>query len=45
MSLQRFTIGRMPDLAKVVRGTISILRFNGVVHRPHPLLQRVRLDE
>jgi hypothetical protein len=32
MSLQRFTMGRMPDLAKVVRGTISILRFNGVVH-------------
>jgi hypothetical protein len=31
MPLQRFTIGRMPDLAKVVRSTIAILRFPGVV--------------
>jgi hypothetical protein len=31
MSLQRFTMGRMPGLAKVVRGTIAIRRFPGVV--------------
>jgi hypothetical protein len=27
MPLQRFTMGRMPGLAKVVRGTIAMLRF------------------
>jgi hypothetical protein len=27
MLLQRFTMGHMPDLAKVVRGTIAMLRF------------------
>jgi hypothetical protein len=32
MPLQRFTISRMPGLAKVVRGTIAMLRFPGVVH-------------
>jgi hypothetical protein len=32
MSLQRFTMGRMPGLAKVVHDTIAILRFPGVVH-------------
>jgi hypothetical protein len=31
MPLQRFTINRMLDLAKVVRGTIAMLRFLGVV--------------
>jgi hypothetical protein len=31
MSLQRFIMGRMPGLAKVVRGTIAMLRFSGVV--------------
>jgi hypothetical protein len=31
MLLQRFTMGRMPGLAKVVRGTIAMLRFLGVV--------------
>jgi hypothetical protein len=31
MSLQRFTMGRMSDLAKVVRGTIAMLWFLGVV--------------
>jgi hypothetical protein len=31
MPLQRFTMGRMPSLAKVVRGTIAMLRFLGVV--------------
>jgi hypothetical protein len=29
MPLQRFTMGRMPDLAKVVHGTIAMLRFLG----------------
>jgi hypothetical protein len=32
MSLQRFTMGRMPGLAKVVCGTIVMIRFPGVVH-------------
>jgi hypothetical protein len=31
MQLQRFTIDRMPDLAKVVRGTIAMLRFPMIV--------------
>jgi hypothetical protein len=31
MLLQRFTMGRMPGLAKVVRGTKAMLRFPGVV--------------
>jgi hypothetical protein len=31
ISLQRFTMGRMPDLAKVVRGTITMLRFPKIV--------------
>jgi hypothetical protein len=31
MPLQRFTIGRMPGLAKVVRGTIAMLRISEVV--------------
>jgi hypothetical protein len=31
MPLQRFTMGRMPGLAKVVRGTIAMLRFPRVV--------------
>jgi hypothetical protein len=31
MSLQRFTMGRMPSFAKVVRSTIALLRFPGVV--------------
>jgi hypothetical protein len=31
MPLQRFTIGRMPSLAKVVHGIIAMLRFPGVV--------------
>jgi hypothetical protein len=43
--LQRFTIGRMPDLAKVVRSTIALLRFLEVVVVPRPLLHRVRLGE
>jgi hypothetical protein len=32
VSLQRFTMGRMSGLAKVVRSTISLLRFSGVVN-------------
>jgi hypothetical protein len=32
MPLQRFTIGCMLNLAKIVRGTIAMLRFFGVVH-------------
>jgi hypothetical protein len=31
MLLQRFTMGHMPGLAKVVCGTIAILRFLGIV--------------
>jgi hypothetical protein len=31
MPLQRFTMGRMPSFAKVVRDTIALLRFPGVV--------------
>jgi hypothetical protein len=31
MRLQRFTMDRMPGLAKVVHGTIAMLRFPGVV--------------
>jgi hypothetical protein len=31
MSLQRFNMGRMPSFAKVVRGSITMLRFSGVV--------------
>jgi hypothetical protein len=31
MPLQRFTMGRMPGLAKVVRSTIAMLRFLRVV--------------
>jgi hypothetical protein len=45
MSLQMFTIGRMLGLAKVVRGTIAMLRFPGVVAVPQPLLHRVSLGE
>jgi hypothetical protein len=32
MLLQRFTMGRMPGLANVVRDTIVMQRFFGVVH-------------
>jgi hypothetical protein len=31
MPLQRFTIGRLLDVADVVRGTVAMLRFLGVV--------------
>jgi hypothetical protein len=45
MSLQRFTMGRMSSFAKVVRSTIALLRFLGVVVVPWPLLHRVSLGE
>jgi hypothetical protein len=32
MPLQRFTMGHVPGLAKVVCGTIAMLRFPRVVH-------------
>jgi hypothetical protein len=45
MSLQRFTISHMPSFAKVVRNTIALLRFPGVIMVPWPLLHRVSLGE
>jgi hypothetical protein len=45
MLLQRFTIGCMPSFAKVVRSTIALLRFPGVVTVPRPLLHHVSLGE
>jgi hypothetical protein len=32
MSLQRVTMGHMSGLAKVVRGTTSMLKIPGVIH-------------
>jgi hypothetical protein len=32
MPLQRFTMGHMPGLAKVIHGTVAMLRFSRVVH-------------
>jgi hypothetical protein len=43
MPLQMFTMGRMPNLAKVVHSTIEMLRFPRVVAVPQPLLHRVSL--
>jgi hypothetical protein len=34
MPLQRFTMGRMPRFAKIVRSTIALLRFPRVVTVP-----------
>jgi hypothetical protein len=45
MLLQRFTMGRMTGLAKVVRSTIALLRFPEVVTVPRPLLHHVSLGE
>jgi hypothetical protein len=45
MPLQRFTMGRMLGLVKVVRSTIALLRFPRVVTVPRPLLHRVSLGE
>jgi hypothetical protein len=41
MSLQRFTMGRMLSFTKVVHGTISLIRFPGVVAIPRPVLHHV----
>jgi hypothetical protein len=38
-------MGCIPTLAKVVRSTIALLRFSGVVVVPQPLLHRVSLGE
>jgi hypothetical protein len=43
--LQRFTMGGMPSIAKVVCSTIALLRFPGVVVVPRILLHRVSLGE
>jgi hypothetical protein len=43
--LQRFTMGHMSGLAKVVCGTIAMLRFPRVVALPQPLLHHVGLSE
>jgi hypothetical protein len=43
MSLQRFTMGRMPSFAKVVCSTIALLRFPSVVAVPWPHLHHVSL--
>jgi hypothetical protein len=45
MPLQRFTIGRMPSAAKVVRSTTALLRFSGVVVVPWLLQHHVSLGE
>jgi hypothetical protein len=45
MSLQRFTMGRRPGLAKIVHSTIALLRFLSVVAVSRPLLHRVSLGE
>jgi hypothetical protein len=45
MSLQRFTMRRMPGLAKVVHGTIVMLVFPGVVTVLWPLLRHIGLGE
>jgi hypothetical protein len=44
MPLQRFTMGHMPRLAKVVGGTIAMLRFPEVV-RGTMALHHVGLGE
>jgi hypothetical protein len=45
MLLQRFTMGHMPWLAKVVHSTIELLMFPEVVTVPRPLLHCVSLGE
>jgi hypothetical protein len=45
MPLQKFTMGHMPGLAKVVCNTIAMLRFPGIAAVPQPLLHRVSLGE
>jgi hypothetical protein len=45
MPLQRFTMGHMSGLAKVVHSTIAMLRFPRVVVVPRSLLHHVNLGE
>jgi hypothetical protein len=45
MPLQRFTMGHILGLAKLVRGTIAMLRFSGIVAVPRPLLHHMGLSE
>jgi hypothetical protein len=45
MSLQRFTMSRMPSFTKVVCSTIALLRFFEVVAVPWPLLHRMSPGE
>jgi hypothetical protein len=45
MLLQRFTMGHISGFAKVVRSTIALLTFFGVVIVPRLLLHRVSLGE
>jgi hypothetical protein len=45
MLLQRFTMGRMLRLAKIVHSTIALLRFPRVVMVQWPLLHHVSLGE
>jgi hypothetical protein len=45
MPLQRFAMGHMLGLAKVVCSTIALLRFPGVVAVARPLLHRVSLGK
>jgi hypothetical protein len=45
MPLQRFTMGRMTSLAKVVCSIIALLRFPGVVTVPQLPLHHVSLGE
>jgi hypothetical protein len=45
MPFQRFTMGHMPGLAKVVCSTIALLKFPEVVTVPWPLLHHVSLGE
>jgi hypothetical protein len=45
MLLQRFTVGHMSDLAKVVRGTIAMPRFPVVVRGTMTPLEPCRLGQ
>jgi hypothetical protein len=45
MLLQRFTMGHMSGLTKVVRGTIAMLRFSGVVRGTTAPLAPCRLGQ
>jgi hypothetical protein len=45
MLLQRFTMGHMPDFARVVRGTLTMLRFPEIVHNTTTPLASCRLGQ